>query len=298
MRRVLGPKAQDEWLNISMMIGWCLYRAQAGEFTSLQRLWNAKEMETAGRLRAWGVPRYVTPALLGQPLGSPPDDFFEVLGQWTRNEKVVLEQQCNPLEEGRFYDRGRSADNLYGNGEEPYSLKENASGPLGVKIASGQNGDFGPEPQGDDLGVEGPKRAGDSRKRPRETEEDTPEDNRDQSNQNLGEASERTGNSRKRPRETEENTSEGIDGLGGFDDFGYREQRNPTLGERSERTGNSRKRPRETEENTLEGIDGLGGFENFGYREQSNDTQAEGSGSVRKGTQNPYDPDKMLHLKH
>ncbi|KAF4443501.1 hypothetical protein FACUT_1318 [Fusarium acutatum] len=237
MRRVLGPKAQDEWLNMSMMIGWCLYRAQAGEFTGLQRPWNATEVEAAGRLIAWGVPPYVLPALLGLPLGEARAGDEEELYRWCKDEWGLLGHQYDPLQEGRFHNDGLSANNRYRNTEGPYSLQENVLGPFGAAIVSGRHGDFGPVRVDDRPQEERSSQAGNSRKRPRETEEDTPEDlcgigaifnfgNREQSNCNHG--------------------------LGEVFTFGSREQRNHTQGEESGSVGNGTEKPYEVEEGGID----------------------------------------------
>lgn len=219
MRRVLGPIAHDKWKNKSTMIGWCLYRAEAGEFTHLLRHWNATEVETAGRLIAWGVPNFVLPALLGLPLAEARTGDDERIYRWVKDEERILEHQYDPFQEGRFNDGGSSADNGYARSENPYRGRENISGSLGVTHVSARRGNFGSLQQDNRLQEERPGRAGNSTETSHETEAHT-----------LGE----------------------IDGLGGFDNFGYREPSNRTRGEGPRSVGNGTKNPYKSNQDGLD----------------------------------------------
>lgn len=173
------------------MIGWCLHLVETDRSVSLPRPWTATDVELSARLEVWGVPAFVYSALLGIPSEESRWDP-ELLHKWKKDEERILgevkdfwyEQQDDPSQEGASNSVG------YGVYETPYKLQENALGPLGLMHASVGLGDFGPVPQGN---------------LPRE------------------ENSSRAGNSRKRSYETEADISGGLNGQGGFDNFGYRE---------------------------------------------------------------------------
>ncbi|KLO83827.1 uncharacterized protein LW93_611 [Fusarium fujikuroi] len=231
MRRVLGPKSHSKWQNISMMIGWCLHLAETDRSVSLPRPWNATDAELSARLEVWGVPAFVSVALLGMPSEESRWDS-ESVSKWQKDEERILgevkdfwyEQQDDPSQAGASNTVECSAEVQYGSSETPYRLQENALGPLGVMHASGGLEDFGPVPQGN---------------LPRE------------------EKSSRTGSSRKRSYETEANISEGLNGLGGFDNSGYREPSKRVRRGGSRSVGNCTKRPHETDSDTLDMISDL-----------------------------------------
>ncbi|KAF5712013.1 hypothetical protein FMUND_8695 [Fusarium mundagurra] len=234
MRRVLGPKSHNRWQNISMMIGWCLHVAETDRSVSVPRPWTATDAELSARLGVWGVPAFVRLALVGIPSEEGPS-HSELLPKWQKDEERILGkvaglgkvedllygQQDGPSQAGAFNSAGSSIDTQYwstenplqtttwqsadtevpyGSTEAPYRIQENVLGPLGVTHVSEGLEPFGPVHQGSP---------------PRK------------------ERSRWSGNSRKRARETEEDTSEEIHGLGGFDNFGYRERSKRVRGEGS-----------------------------------------------------------------
>ncbi|CVK91250.1 uncharacterized protein FMAN_09394 [Fusarium mangiferae] len=231
MRRVLGPKSHSKWQNTSMMIGWCLHLAETDRSVSLPRPWNATDAELSARLEVWGVPAFVALALLGKPSEESRWDS-ELVSKWQNDEERILgevkdfwhEQQDDPSQAGASNSVGSHTEVQYRVYETPYRLQENALGPLGAIHASGGLEDFGPVPQGN---------------LPRE------------------EKSSRAGNSRKRSYETEANISEGINGLEGFDNSGYREPSKRVRREGSRSVGNCTKRPHETASYTLDMISDL-----------------------------------------
>ncbi|KAF5680527.1 hypothetical protein FDENT_8349 [Fusarium denticulatum] len=240
MRRVLGPESHGAWLNISMMIGWCLHRYETDESIPLRKPWNAADEERAARLQVWGLPMFSLLVILGLPLGDSRHVDFKAIRQWMNDEKRILgmvnelgevkgfgcEQQwgpsqagasnsvasgintpyrsaLNPFQAEAFHSVGSNTGVLYSSTEAPYRIQENALGPLGITYVSGGIKDFEPAHQGSPPQEERP--------------------------------------GRKRPRETEEDTSEDIQGLGVFDNFGHRERRKRIRGEGSSSTDNSSK---------------------------------------------------------
>ncbi|PNP82068.1 hypothetical protein FNYG_04629 [Fusarium nygamai] len=241
MRRVLGPESHGAWLNMSMMIGWCLHRYETDMSIPLRKHWNAADEERAARLQVWGLPMFALLVLLGLPMEYSRHVCSKAIRQWTNDEKRMLgmvngleganrfgyEQQWGPSQAGAFMSVAsgidthyRSAVNpfqaeafhsvgshtgvLYRGTEAPYRLQENALGPLGVTHVSGgiEDEDFGLNHQRSLVQEERSRRAGNDRKRPRETEE--------------------------------------MQGLGIFDNFGYRE-RSKRIREGSSSTDNSTK---------------------------------------------------------
>ncbi|KAG9499685.1 hypothetical protein J7337_008144 [Fusarium musae] len=232
---------------MSMMIGWCLHRYETDNSIPSQKYWNAVDEERAARLQVWGLPAFALLVLLGQPFGNSRRVDFRAIYQWTEDEKRRLElthwlggvqgfgcgQQWGPSQAGAFnslasgiHTHYRSAVNpfqaeafhsvgsntgaLYRSTEAPYRIQENALGPFGVTYVSGgiEDEDFEPAFQGS-----------------------PPQEER----------SRRAGNGRKRPRDSEEDTEEEIQGLGVFDNCGHR-KRSKRIREGSSSTDNSTKK--------------------------------------------------------
>ncbi|KAG5792834.1 hypothetical protein H9Q69_008136 [Fusarium xylarioides] len=245
---------------MTMMIGWCLHVAETDRSVSIPRPWTAADAELSTRLGVWGVPAFVRLALLGIPCKEGPS-HSELFPKWQKDEERILGkvedfwygQQDDLSQAGAFNSVGSSIDTQYwctenpiqsevfrsvgSNTEVPYRIQENALGPLGMTHVSGGLEDFDSLPQ-----EERSRRAGTSRKRPRETEEDTLEEihglgydnfgNRKRSKRIRGKGSRSAGNSTRELYarmeqlcEKEEITSEDIDGLAWYGTEN-REQRN------------------------------------------------------------------------
>ncbi|KAF5974767.1 hypothetical protein FBULB1_7638 [Fusarium bulbicola] len=215
----------------------------------LPKPWNDVDWERSARLQAWGVPVFVPPALMGLPRGDSRVLDWGLFHQWMKDEKRILgeangpgeaedfgyEQQDDPSQAEAFHRVGSSTEVPYRSIGTPYRILENSFGPLGVTHVSGGLEDFGPIQQGSLPREERPWRAG---------------------------------NSRKRPRETEEDESEEIHGLGGYDNFGDRKPSKSIRGEGSISVGSDMEKlytsiKNETEEDTSEEIHGQGGYDDF-----------------------------------
>ncbi|KAF5562034.1 hypothetical protein FNAPI_3369 [Fusarium napiforme] len=207
MRRVLGPISNSAWLNMSMMIGWCLHRYETDRSIPLQRHWDDADEERAARLEVWGLPQFALLVLLGVPFRESRHMDYLAIRQWTEDEQMRLEmihglggvqsfggeQQSGPSQEGAFdsvasgidvhhqsavnpfqaeavHSVGSDTGALYRGTEAPYRLLENVLVPLVMAHVSGgiEDEDFEPAHQGS------PPQNGN--KRPRETEEDTSEE--------------------------------------------------------------------------------------------------------------------------
>jgi hypothetical protein len=197
---------------MSMMIGWCLHHYETDNFIPLQKHWNAADEERLARLQVWGLPQFALVVLLGVPFEESRYRDYLSICRWKEDEQRRLEmihglggvqgfgreQQWGPSQAGAsnslasgidvhhrsavntfqaetIHSVGSNSGALYRGTEAPYRLQENVSGPLRMTHVSGgiEEEDFGLNHQGSPPQEERSRRAGNDRKRPRETEEDT-----------------------------------------------------------------------------------------------------------------------------
>ena len=95
VQRVLGYVYHDCWPNLQAMIDDCerQVRTRPPGYFILDGPWSGRNLETAGRLRAWGVPNDVVEVLVGWPVVRPTEEEYQLAISFMRDEFDRLEEE-------------------------------------------------------------------------------------------------------------------------------------------------------------------------------------------------------------